>query len=486
MKRLFLILALLACIHASAVEQVEGFITITNGPVTGDAIIINGVTRTWTNAHSSTTVLTNLVPLSVNTSATNLYFNLSAYTIAAPQPVVIHSATNKLRIVFDVGQSVTLSQVGTWAEITYTTNTITTAYAVRVPITIEATTNRTNIASLLVSALQHSTNAIAYHWVVGSQFAGLTNNNAFTGTNSMADGGWNRPRLTNVVALSGVVTALTNGYWTNAVMDKPTATNMTVYGGFSVPGSGNGSLNIGDAALASGADSISFGNLSSASDRDDIAIGNLASASGGSSFAAGTGASTVGTNTVAFGAYAIALAPGSMSLGAYVDVATGHTNSIGIGADTTETNQIMIGAATHKVRVPGVLQVTGTQASTIFDGTNKFNMSVGFTRTNNTTLANGPNLVDPGLKTYIRVSGPSAAYSIDKISGGWDGRFIRIQKNDSYTLTIPNESGSGGGTDADRARTGTGATVTITNNPAVVEFTYDIDLARWVLGYHSN
>lgn len=119
-------------------------------------------------------------------------------------------------------------------------------------------------------------------------------------------------------------------------------------------------------------------------------------------------------------------------------------------------------------------------------GTNRFDSAVAFSRTNITTLANGVNLIDPGYMTTIYVSGPSAAYSIDKIQRGWNGRRIRIWKKDSFTLTIANESGSGGGTDADRALTGTGGNISITNNPGYVDFDYDSAASRWNVAGHSD
>ncbi len=156
-----------------------------------------------------------------------------------------------------------------------------------------------------------------------------------------------------------------------------------------------------------------------------------------------------------------------------------------IGNDLTVTNEaVFYGDATFAAAV-NILSSAITVKDLNTTGTNKFALAISFTATNITSLANGVNLVDPGLKTFIRVSGPTAAYSLDKMTRGYDGRFVRIHKNDSFTLTLANESGSGGGAATDRLVTGTGANITVTNNPGVVEFTYDATLGRWVLGYHS-
>lgn len=161
-----------------------------------------------------------------------------------------------------------------------------------------------------------------------------------------------------------------------------------------------------------------------------------------------------------------------------------------IGNDLTVANESSFGSSATFASELAVPTANITTAANVKDlnttGTNKFDLSISFTATNITSLANGANLIDPGLKTFIRVSGPTLAYSLDKIQRGYDGRFIRVHKNDSLTFTVVNKSGSGGGAEADKIETGTGGTITITNNPGVADFTYDATLGHWVLGYHSN
>ena len=493
MKKLLLILFMLSSARLFAVEQVEVFVAVTNAPVTGDTLVINGVTRTWTNAHSATTILTNYTVIRINNSATNLYFNLSKFTVADPQPVVIQNNTNQIRMIFAVNQSVTVTESGNWASITYTTNTITQAYAVRMPITIEATTNRTKIMSWLVSALEDSTNAIGYHWVVGSQFVGLTNNNAMTGTNSLTDGGWNRPRLTNVVALSGVMTALTNGYATNTVLDSPIMTNGVSYGSFRSPGTGTASEQLGTGASATGTSSTAIGNSSTASGNQSTAVGTQAEASGKGSVAIGEDTRAAVGASIAIGSGAVADATNSIAIGFESNVVVSHTNSIALGRSvtTTETNQIMLGTSTHKVRITGRLEVTGTITNIIATGSTKIGVSGGpystlsIARRNVTSMAAGANSLDIAGASYVKVSGAGASFSIDGITnsaaGNLDGAVLIIANLTGNSMTIANDSGLES-TAANRINTTTGNSINF-GTSGVASFIYDSAAARWVLMY---
>ncbi len=172
--------------------------------------------------------------------------------------------------------------------------------------------------------------------------------------------------------------------------------------------------------------------------------------------------------------------------------ATLDTSGNGIvGNDLTVTNELaVLGSATLTSDVSLLSTLNVAALSSLKDvnttGTNRFDYAVSFSKTNIVSLANGANDLDPGLRAYLKVSGPTAAYSIDKIDKGWDGRRLLIQKTDSYTMTIPNNSGSGVLGDSAKILTGTGGTLTVTNNPGFVELIYDSDTSRWGVIRTSN
>jgi hypothetical protein len=326
------------------------------------------------------------------------------------------------------------------------------------------------------------------HWPVAGQLAGLTNNNTFAGTNGFADGGWNRPRLTNVVALSGVVSAVTNGTFQTPILNSPIMTNGANYGNaFISPGTGTGSTQLGQSADAAGIQSVSIGVSSRADDSYDIAVGTLANAAGGGAIAIGNESVAGSTNSTAIGSFGSASAPNSISLGAFVDVAPTHENSIGIGADTTETNQVMIGASTHKVRIPGVLQVTGSITNAILTGTNRLQGAWALNERAEVTMPVGQNRITNGITdNLIVLSSPGTPGSTNvAFSGGWPGREVRyIKHNGGFPMGIANESGLAAA--AERVLTGTGADVVITNSPGFFRLLYDGGASRWILLDHSD
>jgi hypothetical protein len=97
----------------------------------------------------------------------------------------------------------------------------------------------------------------------------------------------------------------------------------------------------------------------------------------------------------------------------------------------------------------------------------------------NLTLANGANSnVAPGYTTYIRIIGPSAAFSTTGFSGGDKGRLMIVRNTVAFDWTISNESGSSDA--ANRIITSTGADVTLTG-VSVGVFVYDATDSRWIL-----
>lgn len=492
MKKLFaIILLVMTCATARTAEQVEVFLTILETPHTGTNITINGVTRTFTNAHSSTTILTNLVAIGINNSATNLYFNLSAYTLSAPQPVIQHIATNKLRFVFAVGYPGVITTIGSWASVTNFTNTITSGLTVRVPKSIESASNRVHIGSRLIEYAEESTNYFKPGWTAATYLVGTTNAQVISGVKQLIDPGLLRPLLTNVVWLSGVIGRTTNGYWTNAVLDSPITTNLVNRGNaISSPGAGTGSEQFGTGAQANGLNSFAAGNTAIADGINSFAAGKDAYNGGDSSVAVGTGveipAGVGATNVTVYGNSSSAGAPNSGAFGSFVTVSQYHTNSFGMGESTTETNQTMLWGSTQKIRIPGQLQVTGSMTNNFLTGSNRVAGSWSLTRRTDSSQPIGFNIItNSASDSLVWLTAPAGTCTNVGFTEGYDGRIIRyIKYNGGYPMGIANQSGLAS---AERqVLTGTGADVTITNSPGWFDLQYDATLSRWILLGHSN
>jgi len=177
MRKFFTFLILLAsALSLCGADIITATITLTNesGVANGSTITINGATRTWYN-----TVTNEPVEIqTTNTLAwakTNLYLHLAKYPPAGL--VLGQSSTNVITLRTSPGGSVEVTVSSGWATVSYGTQTVATAYAVRVPHTIESAAQQTNIWSMVASALASDvvTNPIAANLV------GLTNEQTISG-----------------------------------------------------------------------------------------------------------------------------------------------------------------------------------------------------------------------------------------------------------------------------------------------------------------
>jgi hypothetical protein len=493
MKKLipFLLLCSGLLANAQSTNRISLTIVVTNAAVTGDEITILAVNRIWTNAHSASTILTNLV--SKNHSATNLFNNFANHPLGSGIQFDAWLTTNSFRIRAPFGGALSASSVGTWATLTLSTQSGPSTLTALWPIENLAgpAVNKTNQASSLVYGLStYSTNAFATNSSAGSNF--LTKGASplqvaispfqFNGAVGLSIGQATNLNLVNSTN-DGFVGKFRNGVYTNAILDRPTSTNLVNRGeAISSPGTngvgseqfGTGAratneaaLAVGNAALALGPFSTATGNDSSASGYGDSAFGYGAVVNAGNGVAAGAGAVVTGTNGAAFGTLAT--------------VTHADSSAFGTGAESTETNQNVIGTATQTVSIPGLI-IGPTQTNSTLTGTNVIRGRVDFTSRANSSLANGNNAaIVLGTNTYVRLSGPSAAYVINGIAAEQDGSWHIIEaENPVNSLTIAHQSGTDPAA-ANRIVTGTGADVVLTNNPAIFEAIYNASAARWRL-----
>lgn len=93
-------------------------------------------------------------------------------------------------------------------------------------------------------------------------------------------------------------------------------------------------------------------------------------------------------------------------------------------------------------------------------------------------LSNGNNNdIDPQGANYLRVTGPSAAFSINGFSGGLPGMPLFVEIAVAQTVTITNQSANSAA--ANRIVTQSGADVVLIG-PAAIEFQYDATQSRWI------
>lgn len=98
------------------------------------------------------------------------------------------------------------------------------------------------------------------------------------------------------------------------------------------------------------------------------------------------------------------------------------------------------------------------------------------------TLANGANNdVEPGYDTFVRIAGPSGAFSTTGIAGGERGRILLLANTTAQAWTISNESASS--TAQNRIITGDNAdkVLTASTGGSHAVLIYDATSERWRL-----
>lgn len=163
------------------------------------------------------------------------------------------------------------------------------------------------------------------------------------------------------VAATAIGTAsLALGISSVAVGDTATAgaDNSIAIGANSGAGAG-AAVAIGESASATGANAVAVGQGANAATDGSVAAGYLASAAGTASIAVGASASAAGAYATAIGAGAVAPSDRALALGYQANAGHSDSAAIGSGAATTASSQIVLGAVTHVVYVPGTFRLVG-------------------------------------------------------------------------------------------------------------------------------
>lgn len=470
MKRIgtILLLMLLAVIPARAQLQiVTATVAITNaaGTAEGETLTVNGVVRTW-----RTTIVTPIIDIQATNdpgwAATNLYRHLVLSPFHNPDLSLSQSGTNGINLGAAPNGALSVTLSAGWGTVVFTTNSLGAGTVFRVPYTAEGAAQQTNVTSGLVSALSANTvtNAIPFTAPAMRNFTNVGGGNFILATNGT--GYTNTLYDSQVVRLGGTVSSLTNGGYLN-----PTLTNGINRGNaFSSRGNNVGAEQIGSGAIADGIISTAVGSSAQASNTASTAIG-------GAALATDVAATAIGQATWA-------RAPQSTSVGASALIAATHTNStaLGVGAASTSAHQVRLGTSLESVSIPGNLQVDGVISNITAAGLGNFQSGsdIAFGRYSLTTLANGNNAgLAVGTNVFVEVSGPSAAFAVNGIAGGRNGKWLVLLNRTGQAMTIANQSGVDG-TPANRIETLTGADVPLSGTCSAL-FIWNSGSARWTL-----
>ncbi len=544
MKRFLTILAVLLVLGSSnlfvkGATIITATITVTNIPGVGTNWIVNGNSRTWTNAVGTPPQSWIQITNGPGPTASNLYNSFVRFPYLSPFLQAARVDTNILTL---RGTTVVIT-TNNYFSVSYSTNVGTNLDVVQVPFeAVVGATNRTNHAHWLIDAL----NTYPYT----NSFR--TNANAIT--NLLVKGAHPYQEVLGPIGFRGRTAVTSNFFATNGFTSaltniNPVLSNGVNFGmGFRSEGPGGNSLQIGSNAQSLGTRSLAVGNLSISTNTDAIAIGTSAAATNTSSIA-------IGTSTVADGIQAVAIGAGGTfargnsatavggnasardSASAFGnDAAAGGTNSIAIGRDaitdgfsyggiaiglssrgdgmfgiaigqsanvshsnsaaigpsddggasvtTTETNQIVFGTSRHRVYVPGLYD-SPKSTNSQFAGTNIARGSWSFPAFALSTLAAGNNISVPfGTNRFIRAnSGPVSAATICGIiggatSGGLDGQIVDVFNDTGFALTFAVNTVDP--VPANRINTPLGIDVSI-DDQAWARLTYDSTDSRWKL-----
>lgn len=479
MKKFFLLTLTfwLLASSASAADRVTATVTITNTAIATDTFIVNGSTRTWID-----TVVTPATQIAtgggLNESCTNLVNHLLAYPFS--RVVVYQLGADSFRLDADTGVNLVVGGVGDYFSVSYSTQTVSTAYDVIVPYTSTPSVRRQTITEGLVAWLGlASGTAVADTAASVSNLLGRARTQYVPAILYLTNAaGQFHGVVSNSPAISGTVYSVTNGsYWTG-ILVSPTLTNGVNYGNaFRSPGSGSDSEQFGSGAQSSGDNSVALGNSADASGESTVTLGANSLAAGDNAAAVGNGVLSVGDNAVAIGNTAIVSNVNGIAIGP--DSYVGFDSSISFGANAiaTAANQIRLGTATEHVSIPGTLRHVRAE------GTNQViaNSDIGFTRYALTSLANGNNAAVPvGTNVFVQVSGPSASFTVNGLDGqpNRDGKFLILLNYTGQNMTIAHDSGVDP-VAGNRIYTMTGADVATTGNGSAI-LIYSASASRWI------
>ncbi len=542
LKLLILLAGLLIVWKAKGATTITAHVWVTNTPAgLSSNIVVNigsASTRYWTNDASAAPTVNIQITNSTAASATNLQLHLTAYPVLSagagtPQTLTTLNPTNTsiVDIYAPENTNITVTFGGFWARVVYETNTYSDSGPVMWPTNAYTHRVRTNAQNSIVNHLAMNT---ASNWVPlnstflrnytdtntaqtvgnktligpvvsGGRWVNATNitgtnifgtnvflrfvtNEAgfFSGTIVAVTNGiiygtvYDAGRITNALAIAGSVHQLINGHWTNGTLMTPTLHSATISNGTLV-----GSTIITGASVnlvGSGVNNL----ISITATSTTAAVGSILQLARENGISTAVDAGDVLGIIVFTGYGTTGQKPGARIRAIPDETFTDSTAASVLLFETTPTTTITpIGrlhiSSSGLVTVSNLFYAAAITNATL-RGTNAINGRLDFTPRNNTALANGYNSgVILGTNVYVRMSGPSAAYTNAGFAAEVAGSYHIAQfDNPGLSFTILHDSALDAAA-ANRIYTGTGALVNSTNNPAVLTLYYDEGVSRWRL-----
>jgi len=144
-------------------------------------------------------------------------------------------------------------------------------------------------------------------------------------------------------------------------------------------------------------------------------------------------------------------------------------NSSGDIKQTTALDGVTIGATTRATGAFTTATATTLTATTLV------------TPVNSVTLVNGNNNnISVGAASFVRITGPTLAFTITSIAAGTDGQMLTIYNATTQNMTVANQSAIGAATAANKIISTTGADI-VTTGIGTVTMIYSATDARWIV-----
>ena len=458
MRAIFSILFLLMSVvlgDAAARKVLQ--IDISSNPSNNDTLVINGATRTWKT--SVTNPATEIgIGASAAASKTKLFLQIAANPYTGP--LILQSVdSDSIKLTTQVDGALTYSQTGSWATFTLTSLTVTSAYNVRMPITVEPSATRTTIANDLVSAISLATGTFGTSDAAFGNFASLTgtqtvqNKSLQTGnidSLTIRNGSTNNDTTIETTAYQGIHF---NNYNNGARKFTIRPNNNGYPSIFDTSSSATANTNVtaSDSDLSSNAAALL--NVGSADNRylringggtitANVTISGDLTSTGAATFSNITG-STINGSTIAT----------ASSIGGTIGALTGGTIT-----SSTITTPTLTGAVT--------INSTGHLITKRYDDTG---------------VTSGNATLDPYSAGFVKLTGLTGDVFLVGISGGADGRILRVYNpSETYNVDVYHES-SLESTAAQRIRTNTESNKVGASGTQMMTFIYDAGASRWIL-----
>ncbi len=438
---------------AKGATFITATITITNTPGVGSNWTVNGVSQTWTNAAGTPPASWLTVGADFKASTTNLYNHIIRYPYLSPDLIPTLSSPSNIVL---RGNSIVIT-TNNYFRVSYSTNSGTNLTFVQVPFdNVVGDTNRTNNANWLIDGLNKyaSTNAFNTNATALSNYlqTGAGPRQYIASPKQFAQlyvvtGGLTNCYLINVINLSGFVSALTNGYWTNAILDSVSLTNPVLNGEMLTASIRIGSNNVVTGDFNS---IIGFGN--SVDGDDSIVHGEL------NTIVTSSGVSlVVGNNNILTNAY---LSPVIGDNNLVADAAYGgvfgngniltnnYTYIFGTGGRSTGPGQTIFAGTTNTFVIEGILRAASvSNFVTLAGSTNVFRGDVNYPWFALSTLANGNNISVPlGTNRYVRLVGTLTASAnlcgaiAGATTGGRDGQPVTLWNDSGQNIIVTQDT----------------------------------------------